>query len=102
MTGFSNTRQTKMNSIATPITDKKSIIGIKPYLGGKKYDPKSPNRALGANIFNSVQNMEDQNQNFNTEREQIIEEIGVQEETLERYKKQETVDPSDTQTSEFY
>ena len=58
-----------MNSIATPLQDKKSVVGIKPYLGGKKYDQKSPNKGIAVNLFNSVQNMEEQNQNFNTERE---------------------------------
>ena len=50
-----------MNSITTPLQDKKSIVGIKPYLGGKKYDQKSPNKGIAVNLFNSVQNMEDPN-----------------------------------------
>lgn len=86
---------------ATPLADKHAVVGIKPYLGGKKYNPKSPDRAA-ANLFSSVQNIEDPTQNFNTERE-IQEEIGVLEDTVESSRqKPKDVDPTDTQTSEFY
>ena len=50
----------------TPIGDKKSILGIKPYLGGMK-NTKSPNREY-TNLFNSVNNMDDV-EKYNTERE---------------------------------
>lgn len=87
---------------ATPIQNKNSVVGIKPYLGGKKYNPKSPTRVGGLNLFNSVQNIDNTDPNFNTEREQIVEEIGALEDTVEKHTKKNDVDPADTQTSEFY
>ena len=85
----------------TPMMDNKNKVGIKPYLGGKKYNPKSPDHCV-SNLFNSVNNIED-HQNYFTEKE-IQEEIGILEDTVENQKNQHKndIDPNDTQTSEFY
>ena len=59
MTGFNRSNQNNyIQANATPIPNKNSVVGIKPYLGGKKYNPKSPTRVGGLNLFNSVQNIE--------------------------------------------
>lgn len=86
MTGFNHSKQNNIGNTPnmTPIGDKKNIIGIKPYLGGKR-NLKSPNRELGSNLFNSVNNMEDADNKYHTERE-IQEEIGVLEDTVETHK----------------
>ena len=56
--------------MTTPLGEKKNNAnGIKPYLGGKRNQGRSPNQELVSNLFNSVNNMDDADNKYHTERE---------------------------------